>query len=721
MGKLTRAVRNLGADILADEDDDDITPPAPTVTEERRKVVRIARHQYADQLLPWKVAVAATAAGLFITAQHWSPWGALPWMFALAVASFLFTEWRLGGRHIKTGHLDWGNPHGRKQRRIRQRAVRSATMGGIVGLWLIALTITRGSHTAATLTWLAGAALWAAFSRHGWWDNTAEPTHLDAEPILEVADDALDGEFIRPRPARPASTRPSPAPRKGGIPIPRATASETQAEQEKLVLPDISLLKKSLPITTVAAVDDRTAAIQQVIEDFDLKAKVVSFQRGPSTTRYSVKPEPGQKVKDILARRDDFALACGTKTIVMHSPIEGQPLMGIEVPNQHREWNLVAEILESREAQRDPHPLLVPLGKDFNGNPLLVNLKDGPHWLIAGATESGKSSVLNSMLVGLLTRATHEEVRLILIDPKKVELTPYEGIPHLLLPVITKSSAAVDALAWTVKEMDKRYDEMKRAGVRHIDDLNQKIITGEHKAPPGAGYVMNPFPYLVVVVDELADLLITAKEEVEEHIIRIGQLARACGIYLLLATQRPSVDIVTAKIKANVPARIGLATSSLHDSKTIIDTVGTEKLLGKGDAILKMSGMTVNVHFQGCLTEDVDVEAVVSALRDQVARKNISIPQIRLSEVPRDEKPVPNRVLAHVQVLAVAKRHAGKDGLVTKDEIRAATPGLTESARNAALTRLFDAEELFKVVGQQAVFRVPQPGEKPLDEEEEQQ
>jgi DNA segregation ATPase FtsK/SpoIIIE-like protein len=722
-GKVTRKARDFGERVLEDNDETEETPaPAePTIAEERRRVVRIARNQYSAQLIPWKVAAAAMVAGLFVTGQHWSPWGALPWMFAIAVASFLFTEWRLGGRHIKSGRFDWGNPRGRKQLRVRQRALRSAIMGGCVGGWLIFVTIAAGSHTASLLVWLAGAAVWATFSAHGWWLPAEAAQHTESDLAVNEEDD--DEVVVVQQPA--AYDRAASRPRRGGIPTPRATEAQATAaavktELEKLVLPGTDLLKKSVPVT-VAAADDRTAALQKVLDDFHIDAKVVGSQRGPATTRYGIKPGPGQTVGAIKARKDDFALACGTQTIVMHSPIEGQSLVGVEVPNVDREWNTVAEILESREARRDPHPLLVPLGKDFDGNPVLRNLKDGPHWLIAGATESGKSSVLNSMLVGLLTRATPDEVRLLLVDPKKVELTPYEGIPHLLMPVVTKDTAAIDALAWVVDEMDNRYEEMKQAGVRHIDDLNHKIIIGEHKAPLGVNYVLRPKPYLIVVIDEFADLLMVAKDELEDHVVRIGQLARACGIHLVLATQRPAVEVVTAKIKANVPGRIGLATASLYDSRTIIDGVGCEKLLGKGDAILKMSGMAVNIRFQGCLTEDVDVHAVVNALRAEVAKKNIAIPQIRLSEIPRDDKPVQGRATAYDNVLAAAHRHVGDDGLVTKDAIRGATPGLTEATRNAALTRLFDAGELIKLEGKQAVFRVPQPGEKPLNQEEEQQ
>lgn len=725
--KWVKASRRFGETLLADGTQE-IPTVEPTLTAERQRVMRIARTQYAAQLLPWKVFTAAVCAGAYVSMQDWSPWGALPWMFAIAVASFLATEWRLAGRHLKTGRIDLGNPQGRRQRRIRRRAVRSAAVGAGVGLWLIAVTLTDISHVGGKLVWLAGAGLWATISYHGWWQlaETAwsSPALL---PSDEQPDIELDDEDDPVVPAAPAV--PAPRKRRGGVPV----AGQTQASTVQVVAeeapqaPDISLLNTVVE-TKPLEDEDLTTTIQKVLDDHGLRATVEEAVRAPAVTRYGIKPAPGQRVNAILQRKNDFAMACGSQYIVMQAPIEGRTLVGLEVPNKDRTWVTLGEILSSHKAQRDPDPLLVGLGKNHDGDPLITSIRKMPHFLLGGETGGGKSGGLDDILVSILTRATPDEVRFLLVDVKRVELTRYQGIPHLVMPVITAVAEAAQAFQFVINEMDSRYDHIERAtallgvSIRNIDTLNEKIISGEYKAPADARYVLRPFPYWVVIVDELADLLMLDEgDDVEDAVVRLAQLARAANIHLVLATQNPVVEVLTGRIKANIPSRWAFRTANYHGSKTILDEIGAEDLLGRGDSIIKLSGSR-SIRVQAALVTDEEVTAVVKYWRNEATQKGLTVPQIKLATTAHEGKPAASRVTAYDSVLAAAQRLADPiSGLVGKDQIRAATPGLSEPARNNALTRLFDEQSLLKVKGQQAVYQVPQPGDKPLETEAEEQ
>ena len=569
-------------------------------------------HLLGSQPVPsdgeWKLAYNG---GLFGWLISWpflntiTVWGAVPVMALISIGSILImsktSPTRIGERLAELKHYLFGAAKEKSEAEPEDEEMLEAFDGTKVPWWRRSRDAD-GAFEKAVLTDDGQThdvdGLDALFN---------QPTDLDVpsvdteepktEPIEIVAEEEAETQSVpvaKAEPAKPLRMRP-------------------------YVLPANDLLTPGTPPKAKTAANDAiVVAIDSVFTEFDIAAKVVGFSRGPTVTRYEVELAAGVKVEAVTRLSNNISYAVASNEVRILAPIPGKSLIGIEIPNTDREIVSLGDVLRSPVAKQSLHPLTIGVGKDVEGGFVVANLAKMPHLLVAGATGAGKSSFINSMITSILMRAKPAEVRMILVDPKRVELSAYQGVPHLITPIVTDAKKAAEILQWVVKEMDSRYDDLASFGFKHIDDFNRAVVAGEVKLPEGSERKLQPYPYLLVVVDELADLMIVAPRDVEDSIVRITQLARASGIHLVLATQRPSVDVVTGLIKANVPSRLAFSVSSITDSRVILDQTGAEKLVGQGDALFSPMGTNKPIRVQSAWLAEDEMQRVVDHVKAQM-------------------------------------------------------------------------------------------------------
>ncbi|HYP23549.1 MAG TPA: DNA translocase FtsK 4TM domain-containing protein, partial [Actinomycetota bacterium] len=498
---------------------------------------------------------------------------------------------------------------------------------GIWGTWVLLLVLMFVGLLVVTRTplsrvggWIAtGAAGAAGFVRGLASGHTGDDEEHDEdedeeeeeeEETYELEDEAGDEEGAEDdeAPAEVAAIKPA-KPTQLAIPV---------GDTKSYRLPPLEVLAKGgeREIST-RSIEDTTRVLEGTLEQFNVDASVTGYTAGPTVTRFEIELGAGVKVNRVLSLSNEIKYALASGELRFLAPIPGRSAIGVEVPNRSRQLVTLGDVLRSKEAQRDKHPLAVALGQDISGETVLANVTEMPHVLIAGATNSGKSSCINSMITSILMRARPDQVRLILIDPKRVELTHFSGVPHLLTPVVTVPKKAASALGWVVREMEMRYETLAHSGMRNLEFYNEAVARGAVVKRSDDDPDPEPLPYIMVVVDELSDLMMVAPRDVESAICRIAQMARAVGIHLVVATQRPSVDVVTGVIKANIPSRIAFSVASQQDSRVILDQGGADKLIGRGDMLYLHANSSKPRRIQGSWVTEKEIAAVVGHARRQ--------------------------------------------------------------------------------------------------------
>jgi DNA segregation ATPase FtsK/SpoIIIE, S-DNA-T family len=478
------------------------------------------------------------------------------------------------------------------------------------GLLFLGLLVFTGTPLAAVGQWLKAAVGGAGEEGEGEEGGVAPRARGRRRVLRESGEDRLDTASTMIEPEAEPGQEPAAA-------VARRTRFTTPGKGGYR-LPPMDLLRRAPASSADGRDEEHTMeALERTFRTFGVPARVPTAHRGPTVTLYEVEVEAGTKVNRVLSLADDIAYALATPDVRIIAPIPGRSAIGVEVPNRVRDFVMLGDVLRSKYAKDARHPLTVGLGKDVHGRAVMVNLAEMPHVLIAGATGAGKSSLINSFVTSLLMRTTPDEVKLVLVDPKRVELMHFADIPHLLSPVIVHPKRAAEALAWVVREMEMRYEMLATVGMRDIEAYIQARAEGVLRIPPGQEDLFGHVPYMLVVIDELADLMMIAPRDVEDAICRIAQMARAVGIHLVVATQRPSVDVVTGLIKANIPSRIAFMTATMADSRVILDTGGADKLVGHGDLLFLPSNMNKPLRIQGAWVTEKEITAVTEWVRGQ--------------------------------------------------------------------------------------------------------
>jgi len=667
---------------------------------------------YRGHLRPVALLAVWAANGAIVCDGHVPFIIVLPAAVAAVAAAYAWSKHRGHLAAQERGHLDAGQLTGRHADRINAEALRAATITAICGAWVLAANVTNPATLLGWVVWIVfGLIPWAVFTTPIRTRAEHRRLRLPTGPRRAApADTDTDAETtVRlPAGAGPRTAKPAPAD--------STPADSTPAGYR---LPTVALTPAAKAPTSDKDLDAQVVALGALLERRRVSAQVVGYQRGPTITRFGIKLLDDGLVEQVLKLTKNIAyvLKVADTAVRIEAPVSGQSLIGVEVPNGTRDTVSLGQVLSARRP--DAHPLTVALGVTaVDAVPFLGNIADMPHIVVAGASGGGKSGCLNAFICSLLLNVTPDEVGMIFFDPKKVELTQYRGIPHLVFDVVTKPKDAISALEWLDKELDHRTDELAAAGVRNIAEYNEAVTSGAYQAPKGSRHVVEPFRRLLVVVDELADLMLSHKDEVEPIIVRIAALGRAPGIHLVLATQDPRKEVLTGLIKSNVPWRMAFQTATREASQIILGVPGAEKLLGKGDALVRTGDQVALIRLQSPWVSTTDIAEIVKYWRTQSPpaghRPTMTIPTAPAATDADDTNPnrasavgdsrtAPETVLDAAYRLAVS-HPAGFD----KAEIAAETPQLMNATRDRALTDLTrgDASPLVRVPGERGRYTI---------------